>query len=215
MRCKIFDLGLVDFSYARAFQLEAVSAVEAGETDAALIFCRHNPVITIGRAPGSRRNIIVPGPELFTRGIALEEAERGGNVTYHGPGQVIAYPICNLARIKKDLHYFLRQLEEAGLRALSSFGLRARRRAGLTGIWVGERKIASLGIAVRRWISFHGMSMNVKVDDLKNYSFIRPCGMDIALTSIESESGRKVTFEEVAESLRCAFGTTLGFEYSV
>lgn len=199
MEFSVYDLGLVDYSKACAFQKETFEKVKLGILSSALIFCRHNPVITLGRS-ARRKNILVPEPKLETKGIKVIPVERGGDITYHGPGQLMVYPVFNLAHLRKDIHWFLRELEEAVIGALSEYGIRAQQRPGLTGVWVGKAKIASIGIAIKNWITFHGISINIKSDDLKNYKLIRPCGMDIEMISIESLINREVDinfFQEI------------------
>ena len=135
--------------------------------------------------------------KLKEKGIRVYQAERGGGVTYHGPGQLTAYPVFNLARIRNDIHFYLRLLEEATLDTLSALGIYAHTSPGLTGAWVGGRKIASIGIAIKKWITFHGLSLNLKEDDLSNFSLIRPCGMDIEMTCAESLLGREIDIAQV------------------
>lgn len=196
MQLKVFDLGLVDFENARLAQKQAFEEVKKGLIDSALIFCRHHPVITLGRS-AKRENILASEKILMNEGIKILETDRGGDVTYHGPGQLVVYPILDLSRTKRDLHLALRNLEEMVIRMLGSFGISADRKAQATGVWLGERKIASIGIAVKNWITYHGVAINIKNDDLHNFSLIRPCGMDIMMTSLESFLGRQVGFEEV------------------
>jgi lipoate-protein ligase B len=179
MEFKVIDLGLVDFQVACQRQTEIFNQVKSGAIFSALIICRHNPVITMGRS-ATRKNI------TSTASIPIYEVERGGDVTYHGPGQLTVYPIVNLEHFKKDLHWFLRGIEEAIINFLADYGINGERRRGLTGVWVGEKKIASIGIAVRSWITFYGLSINIKKDDLENFRLIRPCGMDIEMTSLET-----------------------------
>ncbi|MDO8662768.1 MAG: lipoyl(octanoyl) transferase LipB [Candidatus Omnitrophota bacterium] len=199
MNLKIIDPGLVDFDTAWQKQKELFAEVKSGRLKHALLICRHNPVITIGRS-GLKANILAKEIELDRKKIAVYEVERGGDVTYHGPGQLTVYPILNLNYLKKDIHWFLRYLEGLIIFGLKDFGIGGERKEGLTGVWVGKRKIASIGIAVRNWISFHGFSINIKRDDLINFSLIRPCGMDIMVTSVESETGKETNVEQVKKS---------------
>jgi len=200
MEFRIFNFGLVDFKKAWQFQKEIFKEIKNDYFNAALILCRHYPVITVGRQ-GSQENIKVSVPELKNRGIQLYEVERGGDVTYHGPGQLIAYPVFNLNYFKKDIHLFLRQLEELIIDLLSDFGINGLRYKGLTGVWIDKQKIASIGIAIRNWITFHGLSINVKKDDLDNFSLIKPCGMDIEMTSLESVLNRGVEMDNIKNNL--------------
>jgi len=201
MDLKIFDLGLVDFSESWQFQKEVFSRVKDNTFDSALVFCQHNPVITLGRN-SSKDNILAKEEELENKGIKLFEVERGGDVTYHGPGQLTVYPIFNLNLLKKDLNWFLRSLEEVVLGLLADFGIEAERRPGLTGVWVQGKKLASIGIAVKNWITYHGLTVNIKEDDLANFSLIRPCGMDIMMTSLESVLGRSIESSQIKETLK-------------
>lgn len=209
MQIEEFDLGLIDFKNAWDFQKEAFKAVKYQQIPSALILCQHNPVITISRT-ADRRNILINEAELHSRGIQIYEIERGGDVTYHGPGQIIAYPVFNLRYFQKDIHKFLRYLEGIAIDLLSDFGISAETIPGLTGVWVEGRKIASIGIAIRQWITFHGLSINIKKNDLENFSLIKPCGMDIEMTSLEDEAGRDIEIESVKQSLTYKFRGTTG-----
>ncbi len=198
MEFRIFNFGLVDFKKAWQFQKEIFREIKNNYFNGALILCQHYPVITVGRQ-GRQENIKVPLPELKNRGILMYEIERGGDVTYHGPGQLIAYPVFNLNYFKKDIHLFLRQLEELVIDLLSDFGINGLRYKGLTGVWIDKQKIASIGIAIRNWITFHGLSINVKKDDLDNFRLIKPCGMDIEMTSLETVSGKDIEIGHLKE----------------
>jgi len=198
MEFRVFNLGLVDFKKAWEFQKQVFKKAKNNYLNAALILCRHHPVITFGRQ-ARRENIKVTLSELEKRGIQFYEIERGGDVTYHGPGQLIAYPVFNLNYFKKDIHLFLRQLEESAINFLSAFAIKGDRRKGSTGVWIKRKKVASIGIAIRNWITFHGMSINIKKDDLDNFRLIRPCGMDIEMTSLETILGNNIEIEEINE----------------
>lgn len=200
MQLKIFDLGLVDFIKAEQIQKEIFSNVKASYLESGLILCQHYPVITVGR-PGLKKNILLSDVELKDRRIPVYHIQRGGDVTYHGPGQLNVYPIFNLSRLKKDIHLFLRHLENIVIGLLSDFGIKGLRYPGLTGVWIDKQKIASIGIGVRNWITFHGLSLNIKKNDLANFSLIRPCGMDIAMTSLETVLGRDIEINAVKEKL--------------
>jgi lipoate-protein ligase B len=200
MQFKIFNSGLVDFKKIWDFQKQILQAVKNQEIPSALILCQHYPVITLGRT-ANKKNILISEGELRNRGIQICEIERGGDVTYHGPGQLMLYPVFNLNYLKKDIHWFLRQLEEAVIVYLSDMGIKGQRRPGLTGVWVNGKKIASIGIAIRNWITYHGLSINIKRDDLANFSLIRPCGMDIEMTTLETILERNIEIESVKENL--------------
>jgi len=207
MDFRVFNLGLVDFKKALQFQKKIFQEIKNNYFNSALILCRHYPVITMGRQ-GSAENIKVSSFELRNRGIHMYEIERGGDVTYHGPGQLTVYPIFNLAYLKKDIHLFLRQLEGLAIDFLSDFGIKGLRYKGLTGVWIDKKKVASIGIAIRNWITFHGMSINIKKDDLDNFSLIKPCGMDIEMTSLETALGKNIEIEQMKEIFTHKFKDT-------
>ena len=154
-----------------------------------LLLVEHEPVITLGRGsrPGS---LPLSAAELSQRGIELHEVERGGDVTYHGPGQLVGYPIFDLREHREDLHWYLRTLETALVRALDTLGIPAGLVPGLTGVWTRGRKIASIGIHVKQWVTFHGFALNVSTD-LSYFDLIVPCGIrDVTMTSVAAELGR-------------------------
>lgn len=197
---KVFDLGLTDFQIAYEFQKKIFTDVKTGRLKSALILCRHYPVITLGRL-AKKENIKAPEGALKNKRIAIYAIERGGDVTYHGLGQLIAYPIFNLSYFKKDIHFFLRQLEEIVINLLSDFNIAASRHKNFTGVWINAQKIASIGIAIKNWIAFHGLSLNVKKDDLANFQLIKPCGMDIEMTSLETVLGESIEIDIVKAKL--------------
>ncbi len=200
MEFKVFDLGLTDFKKAWEFQQEIFQEVKNGALESGLILCQHYPVITLGRT-AHKNNILASWQELKIKGIPVYEIERGGDVTYHGPGQLTAYPVFNLKYLKKDIHWFLRYLEGIIIGCLSDLGARTHRISGLTGVWADKEKIASIGIAIKNWISFHGFTINIKKDDLANFSLIRPCGMDIMVTAVESVLGSEVKIDHLKKTL--------------
>lgn len=217
MEFKLFDLGLVDFNEAEYFQKKIFQDVKNGLLKSGLITCQHYPVITLGRS-GNKKNVLISENELKIRKIAMYEVGRGGDVTYHGPGQLNVYPIFNLNYLKKDINLFLRCLEDLIINLLSDFGIKGLRYPGLTGVWVNpvtnttpltgkicngvnRKKICSIGIGIRNWITFHGLSINIKKDDLHNFSLIRPCGMDIEMTSLETVLGKEIEISYVKERL--------------
>lgn len=204
MEFEVFDLGLVDFQQALNFQKEKFNEVKSGSMRSALILCRHHPVITYGRR-ADRKNILVTPEILKEKGIRIYAAERGGDVTYHGPGQLIAYPVFDLHYFKKDIHLFLRRLEDVVIDFLSDFGLAACRIAGKTGVWVGNEKISSIGVAIRNWITFHGVSINIARSDMDNFRLIRPCNMDVQMACLEDVLGRSADIDEIKESIALKF----------
>jgi lipoate-protein ligase B len=179
-----------------------------------LLLVEHGPVVTLGR--GTRATSLPLAPaELERRGLTVAEVERGGDVTYHGPGQLVGYPILDLREQREDLHWYLRQLEAALIAGLDGLGVAAERSPGLTGVWTRGRKIASLGIHVKQWVTFHGFALNVTTD-LRAFDVIVPCGIDgVVMTSVAAETGRSDTaalWEETREAVVQAFGRTFGYE---
>ena len=202
----VLDLGLIDYQECLLLQKDLSGRVFEGKSQSSLILCRHNPVITLGRR-AKRENILSP-EKLASLGIGVIDTNRGGDVTLHLPGQLVIYPVFDLRVFGRDIGCFLRALEEAVILLLADYGIAAKRESGLgakesigrtenrqkviikgdflAGVWVRERKIASIGIAVSRWITTHGLSLNV-TGGLDLFSLIRPCGRDIMMTSIEKE----------------------------
>ncbi|MBM3266127.1 MAG: lipoyl(octanoyl) transferase LipB [Candidatus Sericytochromatia bacterium] len=202
MALAIRDLGLLPYEEALALMRDLVGAVARGEAPDTLLVVTHPPVITLGRKRGARANVLAAGD------IPVVEVERGGDATYHGPGQIVAYPVVKLAETGRDLHRFLRSLEDAVIRALATLGVAGRREPGLTGVWVGDRKIASLGIAVRNWVTYHGVALNVAPDP--GFAAIRACGLDSAvMTSLAEVTGRQWRPDEVKEALVAAMREAL------
>jgi lipoyl(octanoyl) transferase len=197
---RIIDLGLVEYADAYALQRQIHAGVRSGKIPSTLILCRHNPVITVGRsaAIGELRH---PRRQIEQRGIRVVDTDRGGRTTYHGPGQQVVYAVCDLRPRGNDLHRFLRSLEELMLGVLTDTGIAGERREGKTGVWIGEKKIASVGIGVAGWVSYHGASVNVKRDDLDGFRSIRPCGMDIEMTCAEDVLGRDVRMDEFTDAI--------------
>ena len=213
MRFKLIDLGLVDFKEAWQFQKEIFVSVMSGCFESVLVVCRHYPVITLGRL-GNRENILLSEEELKRELSGFYRIERAGDVTYHGPGQITIYPVFNLRYLKKDIHLFLRYLEEVVICFLSDFGIKALRKIGLTGVWIEDKKISSIGISIKNWITFHGVSVNIKQNDLVNFDYIRPCGMDIKMTSLETVLGREVDINIIKSNLINRFADILKMKYA-
>ena len=187
----VLELGLVEFTHALALQRRAAMLRISGALSAdLLILCEHPPVVTLGRSAKSAEHVLLSREALAERGAALHEIERGGDVTFHGPGQLVGYTIIDLKEHKKDLHWFLRQTEEAIIRAVAPFGVIAERNAGFTGVWVQGRKLASIGVHARDWVTWHGFALNVTTD-LSWFATIVPCGIDgVTMTSVEREITR-------------------------
>jgi lipoate-protein ligase B len=199
-------LGVMDYARALDFQRAVAKARIAAEIpEDVLLLLEHPPVVTLGRS--SKEAHLLASPALLAaRGVELYEVERGGGVTFHGPGQLVGYPIIDLTRHRKDLHWYLRQVEESLIVALAAFGIAAERNPGLTGVWTQGRKIASIGVHARDWVTWHGFALNVSTD-LSYFDLMVPCGIQaVTMTSIEKEIARDVPMEEVEEEVVKAFG---------
>lgn len=188
------DLGEMDYLAALSLQERLVEAKRSEGLPDMVLLVQHPHVFTVGRG-GKESNLLSPGD------VPVYRASRGGDVTYHGPGQMVAYPLVNLgSKLRKDVHRYLRQLEMTLIRTLKSFGLQGERVPPWTGIWIGRKKIASIGIAVRRGITYHGIALNVNTD-LSYFKRIIPCGLTWAeMTSAQRELGRELPPERVKES---------------
>ncbi len=168
----VMRLGRRPYREVHALQLELLEKRIEDTTRDTLVLVEHDPVITLGRG--------VEAEDLGQIDLPLETVERGGEATYHGPGQVIAYPIYQLPADRRDVHAYLRDLEEVVIRVLAEVQIEGVRRAGLTGVWIGEQKVASIGVALRRWVAWHGLALNVHTD-LQAFQAFRPCGLDPAV----------------------------------
>lgn len=193
---EVIDLGNnVDYAEGLRVQEDAVTGILEGRNGETLFLLEHAPVYTIGRLRDQsslRSRDSLPHPVF--------EISRGGQATYHGPGQLVGYPILDLREREKDLHAHLRRLEDAIIRTCHRFGVNAGRREGLTGVWVENRKLASIGVGVRRWISFHGFALNVTRESLGPFFAITPCGIDgVSMSCLEAEAGKPITVAEVAK----------------
>jgi lipoate-protein ligase B len=184
-----------------------VAKRQANEIADTLVIVEHPDVITLGRRQQAQRNVLAPGD------IPIFEIERGGDVTYHGPGQLVGYPILALDGDERDLHAYLRNLETGLIDTCAALGLAARRNPGWTGAWIGAKKVASIGIAVRRWVTLHGFALNVATD-LSRFAAINPCGLDAAvMTSLQAELGRPVTLDEIKPMLVRSMGSALNRQF--
>jgi len=186
----VHDLGRREYGEVLELQRSLCRRRLAGEIEHdLLLLVEHEPVITLGRGTRPASLPLLPSA-LERRGIAVFEVERGGDVTFHGPGQLVGYPIVDLRRHREDLHWYLRQLEAGLIAGLASIGIEAGPNPGLTGVWTGGRKIASIGIHVKQWVTFHGFALNVTTD-LSYFDLIVPCGIrDVVMTSVGRELGR-------------------------
>ena len=206
-------LGVVPYPDALALQQRLVEARRRGEIPDTLLLLEHPHVITLGvRVRQDRSHIVASPEELSARGVTVHESGRGGDVTYHGPGQLVGYPIFDLAPDRRDLHRYVRDVEEALIRALARFAIRAGRIQGLTGVWVGDEKVAAIGVRISRWVTSHGFALNVSAD-LDYFGLIVPCGIrDRGVTSMSRLLGRVVTVDEaagpVSEAVADVFGRT-------
>ncbi len=198
---KLWTVNLGAMPYAEALELQrnvARDRISGAIPEDVLLLVEHPPVVTLGRS-SKEKNLISSPQFLASKGVELFEVERGGDVTFHGPGQLVGYPVIDLKRHKQDLHWFLRQVEEALIRILSRYGIRGERSTGYTGVWTQGRKIASIGVHARDWVTWHGFALNV-VTDLSYFDLIVPCGIqDVEMTSIAKEIGLRG--EEAPDSL--------------
>ncbi|MGB9809037.1 MAG: lipoyl(octanoyl) transferase LipB [Caldanaerobacter sp.] len=198
-RGEVLKLGVVPYLEGKEIQLRAFEKVKKEETDGILILLQHKPVYTIGVSGGYDEDILVP-IDYIKEKAELYKVERGGKITFHGPGQVVAYPVFNLAKWQKDVHLFVHNLEEAVIKLLREYGIIAGRKEKYTGVWVGNEKICAIGIAVKRWITWHGIALNVNTD-LSYFGLINACGItEFGVTSMR-KLGIEVEIEEVMDRL--------------
>lgn len=203
----VLNLGERSYAEVLAFQRDAAAKRITGEIDQdVLVLVEHPPVVTLGRRKADNK-LPVSEDFLRSRGIELFEVERGGGVTFHGPGQLVGYPIFNLERHKLDLHWYLRQVEEALIRTLGAHDIPGERSSGFTGVWTAGRKIASIGVHARSWVTWHGFALNVTTD-LTYFNLMTPCGIDgVVMTSMAREQpDRSMTVDEVAMETARQFG---------
>lgn len=209
------DLGLISFTDAFALQTRIATARKANAIEDVLLLCEHPPVITLGRN-GKRENLLASASVLHQKNVEFHETNRGGDITYHGPGQIVGYPILDLSRIKRDVHWYVRTLEEVMIRATAGFGITAYRVPGKTGIWVAsnttEEKLAAIGVHISRWVTSHGFAYNVATD-LRNFDLIVPCGLtNSKATSLEKLLNRSVSLSEAKPQLIRHFAELFNFE---
>src|SRR5437016_9734664 len=209
------DLGLVAYAEAYALQRRIVAARKADAIEDVFLLCEHPHVLTQGRN-GRREHLLVSEHVLRQKGVEFHESSRGGDITYHGPGQIVGYPIFNLGAIRRDVVWYVRMLEETMIRTTAEFGIAAKRVLGKTGIWVDsgstEEKLGAIGVHISRWVTSHGFAYNVSTD-LRNFDLIVPCGIaDRKATSLEKLLGRNVEEKEVAPRIAKHLGELLGLE---
>ena len=195
-------LGLIGYQAALALQRELVEERRANRVPDLLLLLQHPPVITLGvRSEIARANVVATSERLAELGVEVHETGRGGDVTYHGHGQIVGYPILDLRPDRCDVHRYVRDLEEVMIRACADYGISATRIAGLTGTWVGAEKIGAIGIRISRWITSHGFAFNVGTD-LDHFKLIVPCGIsDRGVTSLEQLTGRTIPLVAVEDVL--------------
>ncbi|MCD4699657.1 MAG: lipoyl(octanoyl) transferase LipB [Phycisphaerae bacterium] len=202
-------------SYGSALQIQRRlldEVISGGDGRARLLLLEHDPpVITLGQS-GRSEHILASRDRLQREGVEVRKSDRGGDVTYHGPGQLVGYPIMRLARGGRTVRGYVRSLEEVIIRLLGRFGLEGRRQEGFTGVWVGDEKVAAIGIAVRRWVAWHGFALNVSTN-LSHFDFIVPCGLDgCKVTSMEKLLGLPVSISQVKAYLIECMYEVFGFE---
>ncbi len=212
MKALIQDLGRRTYPEALSIQLSTQERVLEGQPHT-LLLVEHEPVLTLG-ANFHAENLKLTEAEYRERGIAVERTGRGGDVTFHGPGQLVIYPIFNVAELGKDLHRWLRDLEQTILLLLEKLGLSGRRFPPHTGVWIENQKVAAIGIKVSRWVSIHGIAVNCD-NDLAPFNLIVPCGiMDYGVTSLTKALGRRVTVEEVKPLIIECFAEVFDLTFS-
>jgi lipoyl(octanoyl) transferase len=202
----VLDWGRTRYEAAWRAQDELVARRIAGEIGDTLVFTEHEPVYTVGLRSGAADHLVWAADHLAREGIEVVKTNRGGDITYHGPGQLVGYPIVDLSA-RKDLHEYLRLLEQVMINTVGGLGLVATRREGKTGIWVGTRKIAAIGVAVRRWVAYHGFALNVQ-PNLAHFQGIVPCGISATegtVTSLQAELGHQVDLADVKARLAKEF----------
>ena len=209
----LINLGLTEYGKVYQLQKRLVEERKAERCPDTLILCEHPPVFTIGRT-GSSTNVVVDEKVYKAAGIELVHIDRGGDITYHGPGQLVAYPVLDLKNYGRDVHKYIRKLEEVSIRLLSKFDVKGERKEGYTGVWVGDEKIAAIGIGVSKWVSYHGIAFNLD-PDMSHFSMIVPCGLKkVKVASLSAVRGRQICVDEAlrqrfVESFEEVFGVRI------
>jgi lipoate-protein ligase B len=205
----VFRLGTMPYHEAWELQRRLAARIADGEAPETLLLLEHPHTYTIGRR-GGREHLLASPFELEARGAALIESDRGGDITYHGPGQLVGYPLLDLRRRGGDVHRYLRDLEETLIRTLAEYGLRGRREPALTGVWLGEEKVAAIGVKVSRGVTMHGFALNVNTD-LSYFDLIVPCGIrNRGVTSLGKLLGEEVPLSDVTEKVERHFRAVSG-----
>jgi len=202
-KCTVLDLGRLDYGSALEVQQRVVAERKQGTVGDHLLLVEHPHVITLGRN-GHMENLLASDEILTRAGISFYPTDRGGDVTYHGPGQLVGYPILDLREWQRDVGAYVRSLEQAIIDTVADYGIAAGRIPKLTGVWVGERKIAAIGVHISRWVTSHGFALNVTTD-LSYFQYIVPCGLTKPVTSMAA-LGARATVEEVGRTLAAHFG---------
>ena len=213
--CWVVDQGLISYAPAYELQRQLVAARKGQVIPDVLLLCEHPPVITLGRN-GTRNNLRASGELLCAKNVEFHRSDRGGDITYHGPGQIVGYPILDLTEHRRDIGWYVTQLEEVMIRATADFGLSAKRVDGQHGAWLdtarGEEKLGALGVHLSRWVTSHGFAYNVSTD-LSGFDLIVPCGISgKGVTSLERALGRRALLEEVRDRLVAHFAEVFSLE---
>ena len=204
MRCLVYWLGLIEYGDAYQIQRRLLRNRLAGRIPDTLLLLEHPPTITVGKS-GKLENILASQEQLARKGVSLVFIDRGGDVTYHGPGQIVGYPIIDLREREKDAHRYIRNLEEVIIRTLDDFAIKSGRDSGHAGVWVGDEEIAAIGLSLRKWVTMHGFALNVNTD-LADFSLINPCGFtNRQATSISCLLGQEMPRKVVKERLLAHF----------
>jgi lipoyl(octanoyl) transferase len=205
-------LGVVPYAEALELQRSLVDDRRAGRIGDTLLLLEHPHVITLG-VRGGRSHVLASAETLAARGVEIHETGRGGDVTYHGPGQIVGYPILDLNPDRRDVHQYVRDLEEVLIRTAADFGINAGRVSGLTGVWVGDEKLAAIGVRIARWITSHGFALNVSTN-LDHFDLIVPCGIaDRGVTSVSRLLERPVELDTVEERIASHFSNVFQFSH--
>lgn len=205
------DLGRTKFEQAWVYQKQILQKIADGLIPDCLITTEHEPVLTMGRGT-DKENLLVNREELSRRKVALFEIERGGDITFHGPGQAVVYPIIDLKQRNRDTHKYLRDLEQVAIRTLAEFGLKAGIKIGLTGVWVGDSKVGAIGVAISKWITYHGIAINITTD-LDYFSLINPCGItEYPVGTVADLLGYNPGFEQFTNVMVRQFADYFGYK---
>ena len=211
MLCSVYQLGLIKYSEAYRLQTALVRRRLDGEITNTLLLLEHPPAVTVGKF-GRLENVLASQAQLEEEGVSLFFTDRGGDVTYHGPGQLVGYPILDLRKGGRDIRRYIHDLEEVLIRTLNDFSLKAYRDESHPGVWINNEEIAAIGLSIKRWITMHGFALNVN-PELKHFSLIKPCGLsDRKATSISSILSREIPMEEVIDRLITHFSSVFDAE---